>query len=302
MRRKPFGKRGVGAMVTVFIFAVVFFLSYSTIAHAQTPPKKTKILLITQRLDHFINPEKRPEPGREVHMYEDGCKILAKCLEQTPNVETVICDKWPKDPAIKKDIGAIVLFTDPGYMVLFTEENEKEVADLLKKGVGLTAIHWATGQKATDEAWRRNTIPWLKALGGMDGIAGNNMSTAKVEKVIPDHPISRGVPEFDLEEEYYMNPALLAWAKPLFKARLTIDGRALDNPVAWVYDRYSDERFLGGRSYGVTLGHYHMNWRLEALRRLVVNGILWTAHLEIPKNGAPCAVSEQDLKLPNYWK
>jgi hypothetical protein len=32
-------------------------------------------------------------------------------------------------------------------------------------------------------------------------------------------------------------------------------------------------------------------------RRLIVNGILWTAHVEIPEGGAPVAVTAKDMDL-----
>ena len=94
----------------------------------------------------------------------------------------------------------------------------------------------------------------------------------------------------------------MTWAKPLFKARLPIDGKMMDNTVAWVYERFAGKTFLGGRSYGVTLGHFHENWRIESLRRMLVNGILWTAGLEIPRSGAPVEITEKDMELPDYWK
>ena len=42
----------------------------------------------------------------------------------------------------------------------------------------------------------------------------------------------------------------------------------------------------GGRSFGFTGGHFHHNWANENFRRLVTNGILWTAKIEVPTGGA----------------
>ncbi len=60
--------------------------------------------------------------------------------------------------------------------------------------------------------------------------------------------------------------------------------------LAWACQRED-----GGRGFGFTGGHFHSNWGIEAQRRMVVNAILWTAKTEIPKTGARCAVTEQDL-------
>lgn len=46
------------------------------------------------------------------------------------------------------------------------------------------------------------------------------------------------------------------------------------------------------------VGHYHANWRLKPCRRLIVQGLLWTLKLPVPKEGLPVRVSEEDLKLP----
>src|SRR5205814_7037706 len=61
--------------------------------------------------------------------------------------------------------------------------------------------------------------------------------------------------------------------------------------LAWAY-----QRPRGGRSFAITTPHSHEDWADEGLRRLVVNGILWTAKVEIPKGGAKVALDPADLK------
>jgi hypothetical protein len=57
--------------------------------------------------------------------------------------------------------------------------------------------------------------------------------------------------------------------------------------TAWAYERPKD----GGRSFGFTGGHTHTNWANDDFRRLVVNAILWTAKVEVPKDGAKCELA-----------
>ena len=69
---------------------------------------KTRILIITERIDHFISPYNRPaEPA---HMYEDGARVLKKCLEQTAGVEVMLSSTWPgnrgPDSEMKNDLDA----------------------------------------------------------------------------------------------------------------------------------------------------------------------------------------------------
>jgi hypothetical protein len=50
--------------------------------------------------------------------------------------------------------------------------------------------------------------------------------------------------------------------------------------VAWVYQRPG-----GGRGFGFTGGHSHFNWANNNFRKVVLNGIVWTAGLEVPADG-----------------
>ena len=66
--------------------------------------------------------------------------------------------------------------------------------------------------------------------------------------------------------------------------------------MAWVFERRRDRN--AGRSFGTTLGHFHENFEIEAFRRFLVNGILWTASVDVPPDGAVVNVADADLKLP----
>jgi hypothetical protein len=46
------------------------------------------------------------------------------------------------------------------------------------------------------------------------------------------------------------------------------------------------------------LGHFHDNFAREDFRRLLVNGILWTAHADVPAEGADVRAPEELIKLP----
>ena len=63
--------------------------------------------------------------------------------------------------------------------------------------------------------------------------------------------------------------------------------------VGWVHERAD-----GGRAFATTLGHFYRNFQQDAFRQMIVNGILWTAHVEVPSDGAPIALDEMDLALP----
>ena len=67
--------------------------------------------------------------------------------------------------------------------------------------------------------------------------------------------------------------------------------------VGWVHERQD-----GGRAFGTTLGHFYSNFKIDAFRQMIVNGILWTAHVDLPKEGAPIKLNKEQLALPEQPK
>jgi hypothetical protein len=65
--------------------------------------------------------------------------------------------------------------------------------------------------------------------------------------------------------------------------------------VAWAYERPE-----GGRAFTFTGAHLHASFAEEGYRRLLTNGILWSAGIEVPKEGAK--VELDAAALPSYLK
>jgi type 1 glutamine amidotransferase len=128
-----------------------------------------------------------------------------------------------------------------------------------------------------------------------------------------DHPITRGVKPFDINDEWYYHmrfrpnmegvTAILS-AVPPDSTRQGKDDAHGGNPavradvgknvpeiLCWAAERPD-----GGRGYGFTGGHYHRNWANDDYRKLMLNSILWTAKAEVPAEGVNSNVSEDDLK------
>ena len=252
------------------------FLAWSCVP-AWTAEKETKIVLIGQKPDHPFGS----------HMYMHECGLLAKCLNQSPNVRAIVSEGWPKEPDVLKDVNAIVLYTNPGGNILLNLTNRAESERLLNQGVGYAAIHWAT------DADVKLGADYLQILGGWfnTSFSGLNTTTTRVQQLLPEHPISRGWKDFDLRDEIYLNLKFLPETKPLF----TVKSKDQEQIVGWAFERPNSN---GGRSFGTTLGHFHDNFGNESFRRILVNGILWTAHYEVPETGAPCRISEADMHLP----
>ena len=117
---------------------------------------------------------------------------------------------------------------------------------------------------------------------------GLHTGKSQLVQLQPRHPICRGWKEYELHDEYYLNPTIEK-ATPLLQVT------AKDKPVVvgWAYERPD-----GGRSYGTTLGHFYRNFQQEAFRRTIVNAILWAGHRKVPAEGADVQLSEEELALP----
>jgi type 1 glutamine amidotransferase len=241
---------------------------------------RAKILLIGKDLDH----------PRNTHTYMSDCELLARCLSHTDGVQTVVSNGWPKDPAVVEGLTAIVLHTRLGGSVLFRGPQRRQVEEMLRQGIGITAVHWGTGAETPEGG------PWLQTLGGWfnaegDGFSKYLVQSSQVQQTDRSHPVCRGWSDFDLREEYYFKLCFLPEARPLMTT--VVEGKAY--PVGWVYERPNSH---GGRSFGFVGGHFHENFGIKAFRQAVVNGILWTAHMDIPKNGAPISITPRDMELP----
>ncbi|MGD9856982.1 MAG: ThuA domain-containing protein [Planctomycetaceae bacterium] len=251
-------------------------LAVAGVAIAETP---TRILFIGKEPDHPYGS----------HMYMHVGRVLAKCAELTPGVETVVSNGWPEDAAAIQGVNAIVVYTSPGAEFLLDSPHRAEFDKLMHSGAGLVTIHWASAIR--QQNFDRLGAVWLTHTGGT-WISRVGLSEGKslLTQLIPEHPICRGWEEYEFEDEYYLYPTIEK-AKPLLQVTDPKSGQEVY--VGWVYERPG-----GGRTFSTTLGHPYANFQREPFRRMLVNAILWSAGEEVPEQGANVAVGEDVLALP----
>ncbi len=256
-----------------------------------TDPSLSKIVLVAGRQSH----------GKGEHEFFAGCAVLMKLLKQTPGVFPVMArDGWPKNPKTFENAKSVVFFMDGGGgHPIIQKEHRAEVQKLIDKGVGFVNLHYAVEYPKSQS---EHVLSWL---GGYyeTGFSINPHWKANF-KMLPEHPIARGVKPFDIQDEWYFNMRFAPESKkvtPILKATPPDDKRGTpdakkhpgrEETVAWTFEREKDE----GRSFGFTGGHFHRNWGDENFRKLVVNAILWTAKIEVPKDGAKVELEADDLK------
>lgn len=230
---------------------------------------------------------KQPDHPFGTHMYLHTCGMLAKCLEQNAEVECIVSDGWPQDASTLEGVSTIVVYTTPAAEFLLDGSHRDQVDAMMKDGVGLVTLHWASS--IYKDNLERLGPRWLSYLGGTwVSNVGLHTGKSQLEQLEPDHPISRGWEEHEILDEYYLNPTIED-ATPI----LQVTAKEQPVIVGWAYERPG-----GGRSFGTTLGHFYRNFQQEPFRRMVVNAILWTAHVNVPEEGAIVEMSEADLALP----
>jgi len=282
------------------LFAIMLLTSVPLARVHAADAKPKKVVLIAGTKSHG--------PGH--HEYEQGARLLAYCLEHSPNgpklnVE-VHTDGWPKDEKTLDDADTILLFCDGSdhderaHPILHGDRLAK-LGRLMKQGRGLVALHYTIF--VPNEKGGQQFLEWL---GGYFDYQSGPAANGWFSKIAthatrptagaPDHPICRGLTPFDLNEEYYYNLRFRPDDKRLTPILLTdIPGEAKPQVVA-----YAVERADGGRGFGFSGGHFHSNWQVPNFRKMVLNAIVWSAGLDVPAGGVesttPEAAREADTK------
>jgi len=241
-----------------------------------------------------VGPSTHP-PG--THEVGAGGRLMKYCLESmanVPGVEAQVFTGWPQDRAVLDAATTIVLTGDtfPPQRLPETEAILAQLGEMMKRGCGLVCVHYATGLRAQDVA-EDGEHPLLHWMGGYFATkCKHHQSLARIYEAAtitpaaPQHPISRGWREFTLHDEPYIRnffgkegnqPA----ANVVFLATSQLPPEAPQRePVAWVVEREDH-----GRGFGIVMPHFYRNWQNEDLRRFILNGIVWSARLEVPVEG-----------------
>lgn len=248
-----------------------------------------------------VGPSNHP-PG--THEVAAGGQVMKWALENMSNVSGVkaeIVDGWPADKSVLEPVNTIVFIGDifPPQKMAEKDAILKQVAALMERGVGIACVHYATGLRAEDVA-ADGAHPLLGWLGGYFGTrTPHHQSVAKVFEsatitpAAPGHPVSRGWREFTLPEEPYYNNYFGGEGKRpagkvfTFATSMLPPEAPKREVVAWGIERKD-----GGRGFGIVMPHFYKSWANEDLRRFILNGIVWTAKMDVPRDGVKTPAPE----------
>lgn len=240
-----------------------------------------------------------PSHGYGSHEHYAGSRLLANAIKESmPGYEVeVIKNGWPQE-GVKALEGAdaVVVYCDGGGGHLLNPHIDE--FDPLMKGVGLVCIHYGVETPAgkTGDAF----VDWIG--GYFEANWSVNPHWDANFTAFPDHPITRGVKPFKINDEWYFHMRFREGMKgvtpilsdhPPAETMRRGDGPHSGNPdvrkaiangeiqhVAWAAEREG-----GGRGFGFTGGHFHWNWGDENFRKVMLNAIVWAAQGEVPTGG-----------------
>ena len=252
-----------------------------------------------------------PSHGPGEHEHRAGCLLLQSCLEKVPGVTSIVYSNgWPQDPHAFDGAASIVIYSDGGGGHPALQDGHLQTLDpLMKKGVGLACIHYAT--EPTLEKGQKEFLDWIGGAFEVNWSVNPHWDADFAR--LPTHPITQGVKPFKINDEWYFHlrfrdgmkgvtPILTAIAPESTMSRN--DGAHEGNAavreavkarepqhVAWACQRED-----GGRGFGFTGAHFHKNWGDDNFRKLVLNAILWTAKVPVPAEGVVSTVTAEQLK------
>ena len=272
------------------------FTRVSVLGEASTEGlvKPRSVLLIAGESSH----------GWNEHEYPKGGELLVDCINQSGlAVEATLSVGWPtNDRLFEQHWDCVVLYSD-GVEQHVAVKHVDTLNQMLLKGTGFAVLHFALEPPTPDDA----LAAFLeKSVGGYFkvGLSVNPIWQLK-EPTLTDHEITQGVGEFELEDEWYYHLYFPSPDRitPILSALPPADSLGSDGPrsgndsirmalengeaqiLSWVA-----ENEHGGRGFAFTGGHYLHNWNHDDFRKLVINGIVWTAGVLLPSNGVDSAI------------
>ena len=230
-------------------------------SESPTDRKKMRIALVSGPKDH----------GPDEHDYPLFQKRWSYLLSLDNRVDVSVFDKWPEDGVFNS-----VSFSGDARpdLIVFNNANPgwdaskaKLLDEYLAGGGGLVFIHFAlNGRTAPDVLAQRIglacDVPKVRYRHG----------PLKLKWTQPDHPILKGLPELNLEDESYWNLTGDRGQLQVLATQVE-DGQA--HPQIWTVEHGR------GRVFSTIVGHYTWSFDDPLYRALLLRGMSWAAHREV---------------------
>lgn len=154
-----------------------------------------------------------------------------------------------------------------------TPEQRQAFLALLEEGIGLVSLHHNLGA-------HRNWAQWKDVIGGKynfveETIGGRSYGPSSVAHdqkftvriADPEHPITKGLTDFEIIDEVYKN----YYFDPAVRLLLVTDDPKNNRSVAWLH------QYKNSRVFYLQLGHDNKTWSHPSYPKLLERGIRWAA-------------------------
>ena len=201
---------------------------------------------------------------------EENFSVLLSKLPMTydhvehPNAHAML----KSDKVAKYDV--VLLYHMPQEI---SEEEQADFIAMLEEGKGLVVLHhsicsydfWPEYVKIV--GGRYHHYPWEK--DGVEQPVSFFKQDVLVEVKVEDsnHPITKGVQNFQIMDEIYGNTEILPTIHPLLSTDIPTSGSLL----CWT-NQYGNSRVVA-----FTLGHDHLSWENPSFVQILSQSIVWAA-------------------------
>ncbi|HVR74961.1 MAG TPA: ThuA domain-containing protein [Planctomycetota bacterium] len=229
----------------------------------QEAPRAKRVLIVT---------------GSDVpaHDWRATTPVTRRILEEAKKLEVFVSEDTGvlESSALSRYDLIVLNYRNDASREKLSEAARKNLAAFVSGGKGLAAIHfavaaesdWAEFQKLVGRTWvgKRSGEKAVKASGH------GKRGPFKVIVTKKDHPITRGIQDFEADDELY---AQLAGDGPIevLATAHSADFSKRDEPMAWTL-RYGE-----GRVFVTVLGHDVPARESEGFRKLLSQGCEWAA-------------------------
>lgn len=300
--------------IHVLIACLAFYVSFASASTEERPTVRTETAG-RLRPGHPERPHIVFVTGDEEYRSEESMQFLAKLLEKHHGFRCTVCYAVGPDgtinPEHRTNIGGLEALKTADLMVVFLryrqlpDEQLKLILEFANSGKPMVGFRTSTHAFQYDKG---PNVKWNDAFGrdffGQKWVThhghekGEFLTAVKPIEPRKNHPILRGVTDFKVPSWLYHveggGDKLNGDCTTLLEGTSLVSGREkagktdrfpLTQPVAWTKS-YTGSSGKAARVFFTTLGHPH-DFKADAFRRVVINGVFWTLRMEdrIPADG-----------------
>jgi type 1 glutamine amidotransferase len=204
------------------------------------------------------------------HLWRQTAPALAEALRKDPRLEVfTVEDPFFLDSAALARYDVVVLHFENWQQPAPGQNARANLRQFVEGGKGVVLLHFACG--AWHDEWPEFVNIAGRVWGGMNVRQHDPYGPFRVELVKPDHPLVRGMADFDTQDELYTCLTGDVPIEVLAQAKSKVDGKYY--PMAFIANCGK------GRSFHCALGHDVKALSVPSVQELFRRGCAYAAAL-----------------------